>query len=80
MEHNINHKYFEGVNIIYSIQRRSGESQHWLCAVRTAILSGVTWHLRWVIRVPRKEIGGTCRSTHQSAWYCRDHPRALKKI
>lgn len=26
MEHNINHKYFEGVNIIYSIQRRSGES------------------------------------------------------
>ena len=26
MEHNINHKYFEGVDIIYSIQRRSGES------------------------------------------------------
>ena len=31
MEHNINHKYFEGVNIIYSIQRRSGESQFSLC-------------------------------------------------
>ena len=26
MEHNIDHKYFEGVNINYSIQRRSGES------------------------------------------------------
>jgi hypothetical protein len=26
MEHNIDHKYIEGVVIIYSIQRRSGES------------------------------------------------------
>ncbi len=47
MEHNIDHKYFEGVNIIYSIQRRSGESPTALgrlWVVRTAILSGVTWH------------------------------------
>ncbi len=26
MDHNIDHKYCEGIVIIYSIQRRSGES------------------------------------------------------
>ena len=60
MEHNINHKYFEGVNFnkYYTFHTAPiRRIAHWLCAVRTAILSGVTWHLRWVIRVPRKKIG-----------------------
>ena len=41
-----------------------------------AILSGVTWHLQWVIRVPQKRLGG-CVGRHTNPQLSRNPPRAL---